>query len=140
MPINDFLTEIDYRDIAKMMEKKYAAFLRGRFFSITAAYVASAKEKPESVYVTVLLRNKDETFYYPVEARMMLDGSLAKKEAALFLLDYIDVYFEEFLMGDEDTFIAIDWSDFEWEERKFQLKGQVLNNALEKEADNLLNK
>ena len=136
----DFLSETEYRDIAKIMEKKYATFLQDRFFFITVTHEHDNKNNKESVWVTVLLKNTAETFYYPVEGRILLDQSLTKKEAALFLLDCIDTYFEEYLMGDEDTLIPIDWTEFEWEDKKFQLKGQVLNKALEQKADALLNK
>ncbi len=139
---NDFISEAECSDISAVMTKKYSAFLGDRSFIISAEHLCDNKngENPtlEYVYVKVLLKNQSESFYYPVEGRIPLTENQTKREATLFLFDYIDFYFEEYLMGDSDVYIPIDWTNFECEGFQFQLKGQVLNMELEKKADTLL--
>jgi hypothetical protein len=62
---------------------------------------------------------------------------MSSRDAALFLVDYIDAYYEEYLR-DGETFLPIDWAEYESEGVVFQLKGQVLNLEAEKLADEIL--
>ena len=63
---------------------------------------------------------------------------MKRKDAVLFLLDYIDCYFEEFFKEDENVFLPIDWSEYSFDEVPFQLKGQILNLHVEDLADRIL--
>ena len=121
-------------DLAQMLETKYGAYLGNRTFIITS------EMKDGGVFVTVLLKNPDDTFYYPVEARMNhVAQELLAKRAGVFLIDYIDAYFEEyFTEEDENLFLPIDWADMQWDTVDFQIRGQILNLKVERMADALL--
>jgi hypothetical protein len=130
----EFVTNEECQELAEQMMKKYRIALKERAFSVRASL------QGRGVHVTVLLANPEQTYYYPVEARMLFaPEEMQPKEAALFLIDYIDNYFEEYLLEeDEELFLPIDWSDHEYEAVNFQVKGQILNRKLEALADEWL--
>lgn len=123
--------EID--ELASLMNKKYASFIDDRKFEIAVS------EEGPGVKAKVVLKNEDNSFYYPIEARILhKEEELSASEALLFLIDYIDLYFEEYLTEDEDLFIPIDWAKYQYEAVDFELKGQLLNLKLESMGDELL--
>lgn len=130
----EFLSQEDCDALSKAMESKYAMALRGRNFRI------EAEVKGRGVFVKVILSNKDRSYYYPVEARVLYEKEeLQQGEAALFLIDYIDAYFDEYLnQENEEIYLPIDWADFEYEAIDFQMRGQILNLKLEELAEQLL--
>jgi hypothetical protein len=129
----NFVTAEECQVLAEQMNRKYQYALEGRSFKI-----AATTEK-DAVFVTVTLANVDESFVYPVDARVHYKSEdLTARRAALFLIDYIDVYFEEFLQEDGELYLPIDWAEHEYDTVKFQIKGQIHNMKLEKWADQLL--
>ncbi len=128
------LAEEEAKKIATTMTKKYEAYLKDRQFYV------ETNHQDNIVGVKVLLRNTNESFYYPVEGRVDLVGEeLAnKREAALFLIDFIDLYFTDYFDEDEALYLPIDWSGFEYDAVNFQLRGQILNLHVERMADALL--
>jgi hypothetical protein len=115
-----------------MLSRKYGAALKQRYFEV------DLKRDGSGVYAKVTLRDRSGSFYYPVEGRIAHeDHSMSSRDAALFLVDYIDAYYEEYLR-DGETFLPIDWAEYESEGVVFQLKGQVLNLEAEKLADEIL--
>ena len=127
------LAPTELADLARIMDLRYAPYLKERFFVIT-----TDSERALSL-ATILLRNRDESFWYPVEGRMEFrQQNLSHRDSCLFLIDYIDMYFSEFLQEDERSFIPIDWSPFQFEGVAFQLKGQILNRKAASMADMLL--
>jgi hypothetical protein len=131
---SDFLNEEDCDALAKAMESKYAMALKGRSFKV------EAEVKGRGVFVKVILSNQDRSYYYPVEARVLYEKEeLQRGEAALFLLDYIDAYFDDYLTQEnEEVYLPIDWADFQYEAIDFQMRGQILNLKLEELAEQLL--
>lgn len=130
-----FLSQAECNDLADMMQQKYSLYLDGRSFEITAEVQPS-----EAVFVKVLLRNEDDSFHYPVEARMKYKTEeMSPHAAALFLIDYLDVYFEEYF-EDDGLFLPIDWADHAYCGADFQVRGQIFNLKVEKMADELLKK
>ena len=127
-------SEEEILEINDILNKKYnSVLLDGKEFKVSYVYEFNI------LTVTVLLSNPDQSFYYPVQARVQPQKQdLALIEAFYFLLDYIDLYFEEYLYEDENLFIPIDWTNFEYDAVSFQLKGQILNLKLENEADILI--
>lgn len=114
----------------ELLSAKHAQYLGGREFLV------SSKQVGPAVYVSVTLRNSSDTFHYPVEGRILTNqAQLTAKSAQALLMDYIDAYFEEFLRSGEDVYLPIDWADYELEGMHFQLKGQILNLNLERQAD-----
>jgi len=130
----EFLTDAECVELAETMVKKYRIAMKDRTFSIRASV------QGKGVYVTVILANADQSYYYPVEARVMYAvEELEPREAALFLIDYIDTYFEEYLYEeDEQIYLPIDWADHEYEAVTFQIRGQILNQKLDALADQWL--
>jgi hypothetical protein len=133
-PQNEFVTQDLCDELAASMNAKYRLALGQRSF------VLSAELRGRGVFVKVVLSNPDKSFYYPVEARVLYEKEEMKAgEAALFLFDYIDSYFEEFLLEeDEQLYLTIDWSDHQYEAIEFQMRGQILNLKLEQEAEEWL--
>lgn len=129
-----FVSHDECLELANMMNKKYRLALGKRVFKVSASHDDS------KVLVKVLLNNEDMSFYYPVEARILYRSEeIEAYDAALFLIDYIDTYFEEFLLEEEeDLFLTIDWSDHEYEGLAFQVRGQIKNKKLEQMANELL--
>ena len=125
----EFLSEM-----TDLLNNKYQSVLfDGKKFEIKTKY------EYEILTVSVILSNPDKSYYYPVEARIQnKKEELTPLEAATFLIDFIDLYFEEYLFEDENLFIPIDWTPFSYDAVDFQLKGQILNLKLEQEADKLI--
>ncbi len=131
---SEFLNQDECKALAQAMESKYAMALRGRSFQLNADI------KGRGVFVKVVLSNQDKSFYYPVEARVLYEKEeMQAGEAALFLIDYIDAYFEEYLVHEnESLYLPIDWADFQYEAIDFQMRGQIQNLKLEELAEQLL--
>lgn len=130
---NPKLTTAECDVIAAAMQTKYSSFLGERRFKVEATGPA------DEAHVIVALASPDKSFHYPIEGRMNAkDEGLAVKAAEMFLLDFIDVYFEEYLTRDGDTYLPIEWAAFECEGKTIHLKGQVLNSMLEQMADEIL--
>lgn len=127
-----FVTSEERAELSLMLRRKYAATTQQRYFEL------DLKQDGTGVYAKVALRDASGSFYYPVEARIAHDDhTMTAREAAVFLIDYIDAYFEEYLR-DGETFLPIDWSDYDADGVVFQMKGQIQNLEAEKLADELL--
>ncbi len=101
-------------------------------------FVVAAAQRDGDTWVQVLLRNDEDSFHYPIEARIAPCTTKSRRAQAFLLLAFIDSYWEEFFEEGEDVFISIDWTAYEYQEEKFHLRGQVLNRMAEKMADELL--
>lgn len=130
-----FLSGQEFGELEEILAQKYAHYLDGRYFQV------GAEVQGDMVYATVTLKNEEESFFYPVEARMQfVEEDMKAAEAALFLIDYMDAYFEEYLSEGEDLFIPIDWTAHSYLATDFQIRGQVRNLKVERMADELLAK
>ena len=129
-----FLTQEELNELAEAMDDKYRIGLNGRSFAV------EAKVEGIGVLVKVTLEHPEKTFVYPAEARIdFKKEEMTANEAALFLIDYIDTYFEEFLLEeDEELYLPIDWAKHTYEAVEFEVKGQIKNEKLEDMADDLL--
>jgi hypothetical protein len=141
MPVNknshikniELLTKEDEFSLIQILNRKYAVYLNGRFFRL------NVKANTETAFVTVTLLSQDESFFYPVEARIAhRDQELEAKEAVLLTLDYIDIYFDEYFRESENTFLPLDWTAYTFEDAEIELKAQVKNKKSESLADQLL--
>ena len=129
----EILSSAECLNLASVMDRKLASGRGDRRFSIKCESIS------DGLHVTVLLSSPSGSFYYPVEARMKAgEDQRLDRAAALFLVEFIDQYFDTYLNYDKDTYLPIDWTDFESDGRTFQVKGQVLNMELEKLADAIL--
>ncbi len=120
-------------NLENLLEKKHAIFINQRSFSI------STTTDSDKVKVQVLLQSEDQAFYYPVEARMTPDlDEMTANESALFLIDYIDLYFEQFFEEGEELFLPIDWAKHNYDAIDFEIRGQIRNKKVEELADKIL--
>ncbi|MFK7872115.1 MAG: hypothetical protein AB8C84_02945 [Oligoflexales bacterium] len=124
----------DEKELSIIMNTRYAACLNDRRF-----HLSTSVEK-NTVAAKVTLENSDQSFHYPVEARMMIseDSKLSVFDATAWIVDAIDMYFDEYLNGDESTFLPIDWTEFSTEGHIYQMRGQVMNRKLEDLGDEWL--
>lgn len=127
------LSSYEQKTIVRELEQKYSRFLMGRKITLVP------KLNNKTVLVTMTLASPDLSFYYPIESYLDYENEkLDKKEAMKFLIDYIDLYLEEYFDEEEDLFLPLDWSKFSYEDKVFYMKGQKRNLKLEQEADKLL--
>lgn len=119
--------------VAGLLDKKYRAFLKAEHFEIEGGRTSDA------VQIRTTLAKNDGSVNYPVEAVLPLDPEQESEpdELALLLIDYLDVYWNEYLTGGRETFLPIDWSRHECEGEEFFLRGAVRNLSLEAQADAL---
>jgi hypothetical protein len=128
----EFISVKECSALSNLMEKKYASFLSQRSFE------TEVTKDARGVYAKVTLKNATGSYFYPVEGRIAhLDHDMSARDAGLFLLDYIDAYFEEYFR-EGDVYLPIDWSNYEHDGVPLQLKGQILNLEAERLADELL--
>lgn len=121
--------------LVRILNTKYATYLNGRFFEL------GIQTNNDNVHVKLVLRNSQDQFHYPVEGRISSkEQNLSPKDAALLLVDYMDMYFEEFFKDDGEVLLTIDWSKHTFNEKEFQLKGQIFNLERERLADEWLKK
>ena len=126
--------------ISNYLQKRFASFLDKESFSVVAGY------KNDQIQLTLTLRNKDDSFFYPVEAVFVYDEGVEEKERpphediALIMLDYLTMYFEEFLADGRNVFLPLNWSVHQSEDLTFFLRGFTRNLKLEQDADALLAK
>jgi len=117
-------------DLTQILERKHSTFLGERFFSMETS------QDESHAYATVTLRNASASYFYPIEGRIACRSQeLSGREGALILLDFMDVYFEEFFREGEDTWLTIDWMNYSLEGFSFQMKGQLLNKFSDEIAD-----
>ncbi len=127
------MTEEQTKTLATMLERKYGGNLGDKFFDIESS------REGKVLYAKVTLRDATGKFFYPVEARINLEGQeITVPEARDLLLDYIDAYFDEFLSQDQGVFLTIDWSDYDCDGIDLQMRGQIHNKLLESAADDLI--
>ncbi len=93
-----------------------------------------------TLFITATLKNLDESFLYPFEAKISFadNPNLKTDEARLLLLNFIGQYFEEYFINDRNIYIPIDWLAYVYEENKIYAKAQILNKKLENLANELL--
>jgi hypothetical protein len=91
-------------------------------------------------FSTFIIKNDDESFYYPVETKVSISDnpSLSEDDARRALLDLSLEYFEEYFLNDRELYLTIEWSAFEIGDIKMYARAQVINQKLEKMADEIL--
>ena len=102
-----WLTSEDCAVLASGMNKKYSPFTGERFFEFQSGGDTGVME------VIATLRNKDGSFFYPVETRIdFKDQGVSEENARAVLVDMIDQYFQEYLLNDGEVYLPIDWADY----------------------------
>ena len=121
------------RLLEESLHRKYASYLGMRSFHCSSTHDA------KSCQVELLLENPDKSFHYPVQGRMdYKEQGLSLRDAQLFLLDYLEQYFESFFLEEEEVFLPIHWESYKLEDYTLYLRGQIHNLLQEKAADKIL--
>lgn len=130
------LSKYETKRIAEALHVRHEAYLQeGERFELSG-HVAK-----NEIYVQMLLHNADDSFYYPVECRLDPAEALLKVNDALDLaLDFLDYYFGRYFREERDVFLAIDWTVYDFEDKKIQAKGQIQNLKLEQMAEDWIQK
>lgn len=134
--------EAEVKKICQYLNKKFSTLLKNEKFSLETGF------KGTQVQLKLILSNEDKSFYYPIEAICMNeplpedeeDEMLTPNDVAYLMLDYLTLYFEEFLTEDRNVFLPLDWSVHQSDEFSFFLRGFVRNLKVEKIADEFLAK
>lgn len=120
-------------EIEDLLFHRFAPHLEGRLFSVTTY--------SQDPYLTVVitLSSDDDSFYYPVEARVhLIDQDTTPRRSALMMIDYLSLYFEEYFDSDGEVLLPIDWTPHLSDNIEFYLRAQVRNKKLEDQANRLL--
>ena len=131
----ELVTKSELRELSDRMTQKYKVSVGDRRFSI------EFEEQGTHVSVKTTLSSRDESYVYPVEASLdCAEEEVEPRKGILFLIDYIDCYFEDFLMEDESLYLPIIFKSMSYEGISFKIKGQILNKRAEAWADEILAK
>lgn len=127
----EFLSEV-----CSLLEKKYAAYLNDEVFVLEAGSTAT------QVQLRLTLAKRDGSYSYPIECVLPRSpqDDVSPDDAGIILLDYLDVYWNEFLTEGRDTWVTIDWSEHHSQGLTFYLRGFPRNLAAEQEAEALFRK
>ena len=125
------LSVAECEDFARIMTIKHGSNIQQKRFSVRSY------NGDDGVYIEVTLLNDEQSFFYKVEGRYHKSGELGSRDAVQLMLDYIDLYFEDYLK-DDSVLLHLDWNDHNFEDETFQLRGQITNLKLEHMADELL--
>jgi hypothetical protein len=127
------LNSAEVKSIENMIDTRFARWRNGRVFHLTLAGDA------EVLDVTLTLSNDAQTFFYPVQTRILHRiQNVSQKDCLTFLLEYLESYFEDFFLNDEGVYLPIDWTDSEFDGIDFQIRGQIQNLLMESLADRLI--
>jgi hypothetical protein len=129
--VKPVLTAEETGRIAEALCTRHGALSQGETFSVSV-YGDGA-----FLVARVLVANGDESFYYPIEARLPMPPPSERDEACLLLLDFIDYYLGRFFR-DRDTTLPIDWATFHFGRETLQARGWIRNRKLDRMADELL--
>ena len=95
-------------------------------------------------YRTLLDKEQFQVFY-PIELIHVIENREEQPpqtadEIASLMLDYIDVYWQEYLNDGRDVFVPLAWGKHVCEGVEFFIRGFVRNRSLEEQADELFKK
>jgi hypothetical protein len=125
--------------ISALMNTKYRTLLEDEKFQIESGY------SDQQIQIKVTLERNDKSVFYPIELIFVPEGrdditAQSADEIASLMLDYIDVYWQEYLNDGRDVFVPLAWSKHTCEGVEFFIRGFVRNRSLEEQADELFRK
>ena len=129
------MSKMECQQIVEALQERHGAYLKeDEWFEV------SGRRSPQEVQITMTLRNRDESLYYPVEGKIDVEANrLTGPIAAQFLLlDFQDNYFYRFLREERDVYLPIDWAEFQSDQYQLYARGQIFNRRLETLADHWL--
>ncbi len=133
--------EDEVQKIISLLNIKYRSMLDNERFIIESGYDA------HQVQIKVTLERTDRSVFYPIELLHVRESSEGHGQAqpsadelASLMLDYIDVYWQEYLSDGRDVFVPLSWDKHTCEGVEFYLRGFIRNRSLEQQADELFRK
>lgn len=123
------------KKICDHMNAKFSAFLHSESFQLESGH------KGEQYQIKLILSNKQNSFFYPIEAACIPDDEhkdLTPSDIGILMIEYLILYFEEFLSEDRNVYLPIDWSVHHSDDITFFMRGFVRNLKSEQIADELL--
>lgn len=131
----------DVSKISTLLNTKYRSVLDNERFIVESGYDAN------QVQIKVTLERLDCSVFYPIELLHIREegeetgqGQPTNEELASLMLDYIDVYWQEYLSDGRDVFVPLSWDKHTCEGIEFYIRGFVRNRSLEEQADELFRK
>jgi hypothetical protein len=131
--------ETETQKISALMNLKYKTLLEDEKFRVESGF------NELQVQIKVTLERNDKSVFYPIELIYVIEnqdeqGAPGAEEIASLMLDYIDVYWQEYLHDGRDVFVPLAWSKHVCEGVEFFVRGFVRNRTLEEQADELFRK
>ncbi|MEN9530484.1 MAG: hypothetical protein RI932_2357 [Pseudomonadota bacterium] len=127
------------RKISALMNLKYKTLLDDEQFQVESGF------NEQQVQIKVTLERNDKSVFYPIELIHVIENQDEQsapgiEEIASLMLDYIDVYWQEYLHEGRDVFVPLAWSKHACEGVEFFVRGFIRNRTLEEQADELFRK
>lgn len=121
-------------NIKKLLNKKHFVYLEKESLEIESGVSA------EQIQIRVSLIKNDNSTCYPIECIFVKETAEGFKESeiAVSMLDYLDIYWENYFTEERNVFILLDWSLHEFEGITFYMRGFIRNLQLEAHADEFL--
>lgn len=139
--LNPVWSKAEVEKINSLLNTKYQSLLTNEKFVVESGWDS------QQVQIKVTLESKDQAVFYPIELihvhESTEDQSAAHtcyEEVASLMLDYIDVYWQEYLSDGRDVFVPLSWAKHTCEGVDFYIRGFVRNRSLEEQADELFRK
>jgi hypothetical protein len=121
----------DKTRLVKLLEKRHGQWLKDEAFEV------SARTMQDLVVATVVLRRRDRTSVYEMEAA--LDGADPRirnhHEALELALDFLDWYLGEYLGGQREVLLPLDFQPHRFGEFEVLARGDIHNEVLDELAD-----
>ena len=118
-------------NIKKLLSKKHLLYLENETFEIDSGTLS------DQIQICISLIKNDKSTYYPIECIFIKESnhSIKETEIAFTMLDYVDLYWENYFSEERNVFIPLDWSKHEFEGVSFYMRGFVRNLHLESQAE-----
>ena len=132
-------SEAETKKISALLNMKYRALLDNEQFQVESGC------DDNQVQIKVTLERGDKSVFYPIELIHVYESredqnQISPDELAALMLDYIDVYWQEYLNDGRDVFVPLAWGKHTCEGIDFFIRGFVRNRSLEEQADELFRK
>jgi hypothetical protein len=132
-------SEAETKKISALLNMKYRALLDNEQFQVESGH------DDNQVQIKVTLERSDKSVFYPIELIHVFEAreeqsQVTPDELAVLMLDYIDVYWQEYLNDGRDVFVPLAWGKHTCEGIDFFIRGFVRNRSLEEQADELFRK
>ena len=120
--------------LTSKLNQKYQSYLTAEWFSLESSFNST------QIQLKTTLNKRDGSWSYPVELVHVREqgDELTVPEIAGLLLDFADVYWNEYLTNERDVYVNLDWTSHKYEEHELFIRGFVRNLGLENQADALL--